>query len=389
MAKTALVGARLFDGSNFLEDHALVLDKDRIAALIPIADCPEAIETFHLDGGLLAPGFIDAQVNGGGGQMLNDDPSPEAMYRILEGHRKFGTTTVMPTLITDEDAIRDKAIASKEVATLAGRGIGGLHLEGPHLAPARKGTHLAKFMRPVTTADIALYIEAAKTAGRLLLTVAAEQVTPDQVTELTEAGVIVSIGHSDTNVESAKRLFRAGARSVTHLFNAMSGLGHRAPGLVGAALDTPGAWGGIIADGHHVDPTALRIAIRSKAHGEGRLFFVTDSMSLVGEEADELTLNGRTIYRSRSGFCPRLTLEDGTLAGSDLDMASAVRFGVTYLELSLAEALRMATAYPADYLRLADRGRLRAGLRADLVHLDNNLFVKDTWLGGQRASEDA
>ncbi|SNY90208.1 N-acetylglucosamine-6-phosphate deacetylase [Cohaesibacter sp. ES.047] len=393
MAKTALVGARLFDGTSFLEDHALVLDADRIMAVVPMSDYAEGsredIETIRLDGGLLAPGFIDAQVNGGGGVMLNDDPSPETMYAILNGHRTFGTTSIMPTLITDADALRDRAIAAKPQAVLAGRGVAGLHLEGPHLAPARKGTHLAKYMRPLTDADVTLYSEAASSAGRLLLTVAAEQVTPDQVTALNEAGVLVSIGHSDTDADTATRLFRAGARGVTHLFNAMSGLSHRAPGLVGAALDSPMAWAGIIADGHHVDPAALRIAIRSKAHGQGKLFFVTDSMSLVGQEEDRLQLNGRTIYRSRSGFCPRLTLEDGTLAGSDLDMASAVRFGVAYLELDLAEALRMATAYPADYLRLEDRGRLSVGLRADLVHLDYDLQVKQTWLGGRSASEAA
>jgi len=213
---------------------------------------------------------------------------------------------------------------------------------------------------------------------------AAEQVTVAQVRELAEAGVTVSIGHSDCSSEAAEERFDAGARGVTHLFNAMSQLGHRTPGLVGAAIDHPSTWCGIIADGHHVDPKALRTALRAK-RGEGKLFFVTDAMSLVGSEKDSFTLNGRTVRRERGGFCSKLVLSDGTLAGSDVDMISTIRYGVTYLDLTLAEALRMATLYPARFLRLADRGHLSPGMRADLVHLTDALAVTATWLGGEAA----
>ena len=213
---------------------------------------------------------------------------------------------------------------------------------------------------------------------------AAEQVTAKQVRELSEAGVTVSIGHSDCSSEAAEARFDAGARGVTHLFNAMSQLGHRAPGLVGAAIDHPSVWCGIIADGHHVDPKALRTALRAK-RGEGKLFFVTDAMSLVGSEQDSFTLNGRTVRRERGGFCSKLVLSDGTLAGSDVDMASTVRYGVTYLELTLAEALRMATLYPARFLRLEDRGHLSPGARADLAHLTDALEVTRTFISGEAA----
>jgi N-acetylglucosamine-6-phosphate deacetylase len=213
---------------------------------------------------------------------------------------------------------------------------------------------------------------------------AAEQVTVAQVRELSEAGVIVSIGHSDSTSEAAEARFDAGARGVTHLFNAMSQLAHRAPGLVGAAIDHPAVWCGIIADGHHVDPKALRTALRAK-RGEGRLFFVTDAMSLVGSQTDTFTLNGRTVRRERGGFCSKLVLSDGTLAGSDVDMASTIRYGVTYLDLTLAEALRMATLYPARFLRLADRGHLSPGARADLVHFTDAIEVTATWLSGEPA----
>jgi N-acetylglucosamine-6-phosphate deacetylase len=213
---------------------------------------------------------------------------------------------------------------------------------------------------------------------------AAEQVTVSQVRELSEAGVIVSIGHSDSTSEAAEARFDAGARGVTHLFNAMSQLAHRAPGLVGAAIDHPAVWCGIIADGHHVDPKALRTALRAK-RGEGKLFFVTDAMSLVGSQMDTFTLNGRTVRRERGGFCSKLVLSDGTLAGSDVDMASTIRYGVTYLELTLAEALRMATLYPARFLLLADRGHLSPGARADLVHFTDAIEVTATWLNGEAA----
>ena len=303
------------------------------------------------------------------------------MDMIAQGHRRFGTTSLLPTLITDADGAAGQAISAAIEAVAAGRGVTGLHLEGPHLAPSRKGTHLAKYMRPLAARDVEYLSAAAPQIGTLVATLAAEQVTEAQVSGLTKAGVIVCLGHTDADAASAQRLFDAGARGVTHLFNAMSGLGHRQPGLVGAALDHPDVWGGIIADGHHVDPLALRIALRAK-RGPGRLFFVTDAMSLVGQEGDHFTLNGRTIWRRQGGYCSRLALEDGTLAGSDLDMASAVRFGIDYLDLSLGEALRMASVYPADFLRLHDRGRLMPGMRADLVHLGDDLHVRQTWLGG-------
>jgi N-acetylglucosamine-6-phosphate deacetylase len=211
---------------------------------------------------------------------------------------------------------------------------------------------------------------------------AAEQVTARQVRELSEAGVTVSIGHSDCSSEQAEARFDAGASGVTHLFNAMSQIGHRAPGLAGAAIDHPAVWCGIIADGHHVDPKALRVALRAK-RGEGKLFFVTDAMSLVGSESDTFMLNGRVVRREKGGFCSKLVLADGTLAGSDVDMASTIRYGITYLDLSLAEALRMATLYPARFLRLQDRGRLSPGLRADLVHLTDGIQVTKTWISGK------
>jgi N-acetylglucosamine-6-phosphate deacetylase len=282
-------------------------------------------------------------------------------------------------LISDHPAAVTAAIAAAKAAV--GQGVAGLHLEGPHLAPARKGTHLPAHLRPMTEADVAELAAAAKALAVLVLTLAPEQVTTAQVAQLAAAGARVCLGHTDCDEATARRYFDAGARGVTHLFNAMSGLGHRAPGLVGAALDDGRVWGGIIADGVHVAPTALRLALRAK-RGPGNLFLVTDAMSLVGVAGDSLLLDGRMIRREKSGGTSRLTLADGTLAGSDLDMASAVRFAADELEMGEAEALRMAAPYPAQFLGLADRGRLAPGARADLVHLDAGLQVRAVWRAG-------
>ena len=383
MSRKIFTGARIFDGERFHDDRALVVADGRIETIAGLNDLPDG-ETITLDGGILAPGFIDAQVNGGAGRMLNDEPSPASMYRIAEGHRPYGTTSLLPTLITDTSEATAAAIEAAKEAVKTNRGVAGLHLEGPHLAPARKGAHLAELMRPVDNSDVKALSAAAEAIGTLLVTMAAEQVTARQVRELSEAGVTVSIGHSDCTSEAAEARFDAGARGVTHLFNAMSQLGHRTPGLVGAAIDHPAVWCGIIADGHHVDPKALRTALRAK-RGEGKLFFVTDAMSLVGSAENSFTLNGRTVRRETGAFCSRLVLSDGTLAGSDVDMASAIRYGLTYLDLPLAEALRMATLYPARFLKLDDRGRLAPGLRADLVHMTDGIKVNQTWISGEPA----
>jgi len=235
-------------------------------------------------------------------------------------------------------------------------------------------------MRPLLADDIAAYAAAAKRIGTLLVTLAPAQAAPDAVAALARAGVIVSIGHAQSTAAEADALFDAGARGVTHLFNAMSGLSHREPGLVGAALTRGEAWCGLIADGHHVDRRAIEVALAAK-RGPGRVFLVTDAMALVGSGQQTFMLNGRKIHRTGGRFCSRLTLDDETLAGSDVDMATSIRFLVEEASAPVADALRRATADPADFLGVADsRGRLAPGARADLVHLDDKLNIKAVWL---------
>lgn len=371
MSLTAMVGARVFDGDRIREEAAVLVSGGTVLDVVRAQDVPAHAERRVLDGGLLAPGFVDLQVNGGGGVMLNDGPSGQAIEQIAAAHRPFGTTGLLPTLITDTPAVTAAAIAA--AAEAAGRipGVLGLHLEGPHLAPARKGAHLAELMRPLAEADVARLIEARERVGVLMVTVAVEQAPPRLIRRLADAGVIVSLGHTDAGYDAARAAIDAGARAVTHLFNAMSQLGNRDPGMVGAALAASAVFCGIIADGHHVHPESLRVALAAK-RGPGRLYLVTDAMASVGWSGDSFTLGGRTVYR-RGG---RLTLADGTLAGADIDMASAVRYAARDLGLGTEEALRMACLYPAELIGDTRRGRLRRGAVAEIVHLDDDLGVR-------------
>ncbi len=380
MAPHALCGVRIFTGEAVLDDHAVLLEGGRIVGLEPAAGLPADLRRETLAGHVLAPGFIDAQVNGGGGVLFNETPTREGAAGIALAHRPFGTTGLLPTFITDRAAGRLAAVAAARAAVAAGMpGVLGLHLEGPFLAAARKGAHDPALIVPLTDADVDALLDTG--LDTLLLTVAAENASPAQIRRLTDGGVIVSIGHSDASYDVARAAADAGARGVTHLFNAMSPLGHRAPGVVGAALDHGGLWCGVIADGHHVHAAVLRTALRGK-QGPGRLFLVSDAMPPAGIAGDVFALNGRRVTR-RGGT---LLLDDGTLAGADLTMDAAVRFAVGALAVPLPEALRMASLYPAQFLRLdRDRGRIAAGFRADLVLLDEALAVTRVWIDGRDA----
>ena len=375
----AIRGARIFDGNAWHDEAALLVSNGTVEAIVPEAAVPADADMVSAGGGILVPGFIDLQVNGGGGVMLNDEPSVEGLRTICAAHARFGTTALLPTLITDTRETTAAVIAAGREAVTAGvPGFLGLHLEGPHLSLARKGAHDPSLIRPMDDDDLERLLACRGTFPAMMITIAPENVTESQVSRLSEAGFIVSLGHTEADFETAGRYVRAGARTVTHLFNAMSPLGHREPGLVGAALDNGDLHAGLIADGIHVHPAAMGAALRSK-QGPGRIFVVTDAMSPIGTNLESFTLNGREILRQDG----RLTLADGTLAGADIDMISSVRFLHRALGLPLEEALRMVSAYPAEAARVADRkGTLKAGFDADFVLLTDDLAMKSTWIGG-------
>lgn len=373
MGRVILTGARLFDGTRCHDGQAVVIEGDRIAAILPMEDTSEA-ERIRLDGGLLAPGLIDLQVNGGGGVMLSGDDPLAEIATICSAHALLGTTGLLPTLITTS-VRQTRAVLAAGVAAV-GRvpGFLGLHLEGPHLDPKRPGCHPAHHIRPMTEDDLLTLCEARAGLPALLLTVAPAAVSPDQIARLTEAGVVVALGHADCSMAQAQAAFAAGARAVTHLYNAMSPLGSREPGLVGAALSLPFACG-LIADGLHVCADSARLALRLA--GE-RIFLVTDAMAVAGTDLTGFDLAGQRIHRANRA----LRTENDTLAGADLSLPDAMRFCVGTLGLSPEQALAMATARPAALIG-SNRGRIAPGLPADLVHLTDDWALTRVWQGGQ------
>ncbi|MBB94880.1 MAG: N-acetylglucosamine-6-phosphate deacetylase [Rhodobacteraceae bacterium] len=364
------VGARrVFDGLVWHDNAALRIDAGRVVDVVRAT--PEA--------DLIVPGFVDLQVNGGGGVQFNDTPSADGIAAILAAHRAWGTTSALVTLISDTPAVTEAAIAACIAARAAGQeGLAGLHLEGPHLDPARKGTHAAEVIRPMEASDLARLQAVQGACGHLLMTLAPEAVTLDQIRALVAAGVQVSLGHSGCSAQVARQAVEAGASMVTHLFNAMSQMSHRAPGLAAAALELGSVSAGLIVDGFHVAPEVMGIGLRAK-RGPGQVFLVSDAMAATGSELTEITLNGRTIYRQGG----RLTLADGTLAGADITLLDAVRNCVDLLGLDLGDALRRATLYPAQAAGLTTKGRLTPGADADYLVLDEALALQSVWIGGQ------
>jgi N-acetylglucosamine-6-phosphate deacetylase len=374
MAKTALVNARVLLDDGFRDGLAVLVDEGLIDAIVDADDARVAsAQRIDLGGNLLLPGFIDYQVNGGGGVLFNDAPTAETIERIAAAHRRYGTTGFLPTLISDDAERMRAAIAAVEAAIEKGvPGVLGIHLEGPYIAPARRGAHDAAKFRAIDDAEFELVCSLRN--GVTVLTLAPEQVSTERVRALAERGVIVCAGHTAATYAQTRAALDAGVRGFTHLYNAMSPLQGREPGVVGAALEDDASWCGIIVDGHHAHPASLRVAIAAKPRG--RMLLVTDAMPPVGADTDTYTLAG-VVVTCRNGRCET---PDGVLAGSALDMAGAVRNTVELLRVPLAEAARMASTYPAEFLGIADRrGRIAPGLRAELVALGPNFEVVRCW----------
>ncbi len=373
----ALTHSRVLTPDGWRNDLAVVLDGDRIVDLLPpSAPRVRDAQQHDLRGAMLLPGFIDVQVNGGGGVLFNEAPTMETLRRIGAAHRRFGTTGFLPTLISDRVEVMRAALAAVEQALAEGvPGVLGIHLEGPYLAPARKGVHDPKYFHTPGGDELALLC--APHRGVRLLTLAPDQVPLASIGTLVDAGLILCAGHTAADYATTRAALDAGVRGFTHLFNAMTPFGSREPGVVGAALEDADSWCGIIVDGHHVHPASLRVAIAAKPRG--KMLLVTDAMPPVGADRPDYVLNGETIV-AKDGICQTA---QGVLAGSALDMAGAVRNAVQLLGLPLDEAVCMASTYPAEFLGLgASHGRIAAGYRADLVALDDEYRVQQSWIGG-------
>ncbi len=373
----ALTNARVLTAQGFKERLTVVIDDGHIAALVPDEEFSSSdIETHDLRGDFLLPGFIDVQVNGGGGILFNDAPTIDAIRTIGQAHRQFGTVGFLPTLISDDLDVMAAAIAAVDEAISAGvPGVLGIHLEGPFLNIEKKGVHDAAKFQLLDRESVELVTSLSN--GKTLLTIAPEMTTTTIIRELIEAGVVVAAGHSNGSYDEVRIALDAGLSGFTHLFNAMSPLTSREPGVVGAALDDQRSWCGMIVDGHHVHPATMRIALANKT--AKRLMLVTDAMPSVGASETNFQIGGKAIAVS-DGKC---VTADGTLAGSALDMASAVRNAIRWLDVDMPSAVRMASQTPAEFLGLGSEfGRIQVGYRADFVRTDQHLNVIDTWIDG-------
>ena len=381
MSRFALVNGRVLTDHGIEAGLAVVVEDGRISAVLPEVEALQQAPLAHdLQGAILLPGYIDCQVNGGGGMLFNNSPDVESLAAIGRAHRRFGTTGFLPTLISDDAQVMQAAITATRSA-IAQRvpGVLGIHLEGPYIAPARKGTHDAgKFRVPDTSEiDMATSLD----NGITLITLAPERVGASVVRALVERGAILCAGHTAASYEETREGLDAGIRGFTHLYNAMSPLTGREPGVVGAALEDRESWCGVIVAGHHVHPASLRVALAAKPRG--KVFLVTDAMPPVGADDPSYELYGEVIT-ARDGVVRNAA---GALAGSALDMATAVRNTVQLLGVPLEEASRMASTYPAQFLGLGDRlGRIAPGYQADFVALDDQLQVLETWIVGETPS---
>ena len=373
----ALSGARVFDGETLQNGLAIVIDGTKIREVVPLDKLGHQIEIRALNGGILAPGFIDVQVNGGGGALLNDNPTIDTVRRIAESHRRFGTTGMLPTVITDAPGVLAQAIASVKAARDEGiPGVLGIHIEGPFLDRDRKGAHDVSFIREMTADDLRQIGNL--DCGAVMLTLAPNRVSPIFIQELAGKNVLVSLGHSNATMVEIQLALNAGARSFTHIFNAMSQLTGREPGMVGTALLDQNSYCGLIADGLHVHDAAMKVAIAVKPRY--RMMLVSDAMPAAAGGPDIFELQGRTVRRENG----RLILDDGTLAGSNLTMDEAVRYCVTKLGVSLPDALRMGSLNPAAFIRRDhELGRIKPGYLASLVHMSDELNVLQTWIDGK------
>jgi N-acetylglucosamine-6-phosphate deacetylase len=374
----AIAADRVFDGDAVRDDHAVVIEGESIAAVVPRREIPPGCALEQLPAGAwLGAGFIDVQVNGGGDVLFNDDPSARGIATIAAAHRRFGTTGLLPTLITDRPETMRVAIDAVRDAMRTNPSVLGIHLEGPFISPERPGVHAQGFIRPPGPGDLEMLTSLE--GGVTLVTLAPECVPPGFIRALAQAGARVSLGHSRASYEQTKAALAEGLTGFTHLFNAMPQPLSRDPGPIAAALEEPGCWYGLIADGVHVHPAMLRLALR----GLGRPMLVTDAMPPVGGRKPGFTLYGEDIAL-RDGRCARA---DGTLAGAALDMAGAVRNAVAMAGAALPQALAMAARNPAEFLGLGARlGRLAPGYRADLVAFAPDMVeVFATWVAGARS----
>jgi N-acetylglucosamine-6-phosphate deacetylase len=375
--KYAISAARIFNGEKMLHDHAVIVGDERITGVVETANLPTGMRQIKREGGILAPGFIDVQVNGGGGVLLNNVPERHAVDTMTSAHRRYGTTTMMPTIVSDTPRRQKACVEAVQAAVSGGnQSVLGVHLEGPFLDLDKRGVHKAETIRQIQDTDMDWLCSLQMPA--IIVTLAPEHTRAGQIRQLTDCGILVCAGHTNAHYEELSVAIAEGLRGFTHLYNAMRAQTGREPGVVGAALDSDTTWVGIIADGHHVHPANIRIV--QKTQPRGKTLLVSDAMASVGGPESFFEIYGEKIEEKEG----RLINSDGVLAGSAIGMMDAVRISTELVGISLEESLRMASLYPAEFLQKSTSlGRLEKGFRADLVYFDDTYTVQDSWVAGQ------
>ncbi|WP_417879232.1 N-acetylglucosamine-6-phosphate deacetylase [Vibrio sp.] len=372
----ALINATIYTGHDVLTEHAVIVDAGKIQSIVKMDELPKEIEIHDLQGANLSPGFIDLQLNGCGGVMLNDAITADTMHIMHKANLKSGCTSFLPTLITSSDEDMQQAIsAAREYQRRYQNQSLGLHLEGPYLNVLKKGIHRPDFIRKSDDEMIQMICDNHDVIAKV--TLAPEQNEPAHIQRLRNAGIVVSIGHTNATYQEARQGFANGITFATHLFNAMTPMVGREPGVVGAIYDTSEVYAGIIADGFHVDYANIRIAHKIKGD---KLVLVTDATAPAGADMDHFIFVGKKVYY-RNGKCVD---ENGTLGGSALTMIEAVQNTVEHVGIALDEALRMATLYPARAIGVERQlGEIKPGMVANLTVFDRDFNVKATVVNGQ------
>jgi N-acetylglucosamine-6-phosphate deacetylase len=381
--KIALTGAKIFTHNQFIDNHSLIVCNDRIDSLITDSQLPRDIKQILLNGGVLAPGFIDLQVNGGGGEFFTQNPSLSAIKTILDAHRSKGTTSLLPTLISESSETHKSGVQAVLAAMAAGLdGVLGIHIEGPFFAMQKRGAHAEKFIREINSSDMDWLAEIATNADlKILMTLAPETIPSGLIQQLSQKGILVFAGHTDATYEQIQIAIEEGLCGFTHLYNAMRNSSAREPGVVGAALENQQTWCGIIIDGHHVHPASARIAYTAKPE---KIFLVSDAMATVGSANKSFHLYDEKINESQTDSTACLINKEGKLAGSAIGLIDAVKLNTEWVGVDLAESLRMASLYPARCLKLDHQlGKIQPGYRADLVHFTDDFQVTSTWVAGE------
>ena len=373
--KKALKGARIFSGKDFLDSKALLFEDDNIIDILDDSIIPSDFEIQSLNGGILSPGFIDLQVNGGGGKLFNNSPDKESLNTIISAHQYFGTTSIMPTVISDSLNVLQQCthIISKEIHK--NKSLLGIHIEGPFFNVKYRGVHQKQYINTIN----ATYMNLFETLDRfpVMLTLAPECISIKQLKSLKKLGFKILAGHTDANYDQLEEAIKYGLDGFTHLFNAMGQISAREPGVVGSALDFDQTWASIIVDLHHVHPSLINLSYKQKP--EGKLFFVSDSMATINHGEPSFELYDEVVSESKG----RIINSEGKLAGSSITQIDAIKNAYQKCNIPLESAISMATLYPAEYLGISDYlGQIKKGFRADLVHFNSDFKIQNVWVEG-------